>query len=113
MDSRMTKTEITPKELKKRLDTGEDIVILDVREPQELKICRLNNTFHVPMGDLQNRVDELKDYKTKEIVVYCRSGGRSGHCANFLRSQGFINVLNLEGGILAWSDQVDSSCQKY
>jgi sulfur-carrier protein adenylyltransferase/sulfurtransferase len=113
MDSRMTKTEITPKELKKRLDTGEDIVILDVREPQELKICRLNNTFHVPMGDLQNRVSELNDHKAKEIVVYCRSGGRSGHCANYLRSQGFTHVLNLEGGILAWSDEIDPTLQKY
>ncbi len=113
MDSHMTKTEISPKELKKRLDAGDNLVILDVREPQELEICKLKYTMHVPMGDLQSRVGELNDHKNKEIVVYCRSGGRSGQCANFLRAQGFANVLNLEGGILAWSDDVDPSLQKY
>lgn len=107
------KTEITPKELKNALDAGEQVALLDVRELHELAICALEYNIHIPMGELVKRQDELKNLKGQNLVVYCRSGGRSGRCADFLRGQGFKNVLNLTGGILAWSDEVDSTVQKY
>jgi sulfur-carrier protein adenylyltransferase/sulfurtransferase len=107
------KTEITALELKKRLDAKERLLLLDVREPHELEICKLDNAIHIPMGELATRVSELADHKTENIVVYCRSGGRSGNCANFLRQNGFQSVLNLEGGTLGWSADVDPSMPKY
>ncbi len=107
------KTEITALELKKRLDAKERLLLLDVREPHELEICKLDNAVHIPMGQLANRVSELADHKSDDIVVYCRSGGRSGNCANFLRQNGFQSVLNLEGGTLGWSTDVDPSMPKY
>lgn len=108
-----TKTEITVTELKKRLDAGEKLVLLDIREPHELAICTLDKTTaHIPMGDLMERLDELEPYRNQDIVVYCRSGNRSDSCAEFLRDQGFAG-LNLTGGIIAWSNEIDSSVQKY
>jgi adenylyltransferase/sulfurtransferase len=113
MDLETQATEITPKELKKRLDAGQEIAILDVREPHELLICKLEKIVHIPMGQLPVRVNELDHLKNKQVVVHCRSGGRSARCADFLRTQGFTNVLNLDGGILGWSDEVDPNIQKY
>lgn len=113
MDHSQTKVEITPVELKQKLDKGEDVVILDIREPHELGICRLNNTAHVPMGELAARLDELGKFKDKEVVIYCRSGGRSALCVEFLRQNGFKRVLNLAGGILLWADTVDPTVAKY
>jgi rhodanese-related sulfurtransferase len=107
---------ITPKALKQRLNAGEKITLLDVREPHELEICTLSdqsNFVHIPMGELSNRLNELNSLKDKELVVYCRSGGRSARCTNFLRQQGFGKAMNLTGGVLAWSDEVDSNLTKY
>lgn len=113
MDASVEKTEISVKELKQRLDAGDKIVLLDIREPHELKICTLENTTaHIPMGDLMDRLDELEPFRSQDIVVYCRSGNRSDSCAEFLRDQGFSG-MNLTGGIIAWSDEIDSSIQKY
>src|SRR5579885_2916182 len=98
--------EITPAELKKRLDKGDQIILVDVREPHELEICKLpNNPLHIPLGQLPERLAELDGHKQKEIAVYFRSGGRSERAAMFMKANGFTNVLNVKGGILAWSDQ--------
>jgi len=105
-----TVPEITPKELKARLDRGDDIFILDVREPHEYQICNLGGNL-IPLGDLSKRVNELDS--SREIVAHCRSGKRSAEAVEFLRSAGFRKVLNLKGGILAWSDEVDPSVPKY
>lgn len=105
--------EIDPLELKKRLDTGESIAILDVREPRELEIASLNRIVHIPMGELPQRLSELEQYKDRELVVYCRSGGRSARCIEFLQAQGFNNLLNLKGGILAWADLIEPTMQRY
>lgn len=105
------KTEITPVELKARLDAGEDICIVDVRNPDEIAICRLEGTTLIPLGELPARVGEL-DPK-REIVVHCRSGGRSAQAATFLRQAGFADVKNLTGGILAWAATVDPSLKTY
>jgi len=102
--------EIQPEELKQRLDAGEDIFILDVREPHEFQICNLNG-YLIPLGDLPKRVHELDS--SREIVAHCRSGVRSAKAVAFLRQAGFQKVKNLAGGVLAWSDRVDPKMPKY
>jgi adenylyltransferase/sulfurtransferase len=102
--------EITPQELKARLDRGEDLFILDVREPHEYQICNLRGHL-IPLGELPRRVHELDS--SREIVAHCRSGKRSAEAVDFLRKAGFRKILNLKGGILAWSDEVDRSVPKY
>jgi adenylyltransferase/sulfurtransferase len=102
--------EITPRELKTRLDRGDDLYILDVREPHEYQICNLHGNL-IPLGQLPNRVNELDS--SREIVAHCRSGKRSADAVEFLRKAGFQKVWNLKGGILAWSDEVDPSVPKY
>ena len=102
--------EIAPRELKARLDRGDDLYILDVREPHEYQICNIGGHL-IPLGDLSRRVNELDS--AREIVAHCRSGKRSAEAAEFLRKAGFKKIWNLKGGILAWSDEVDSSVPKY
>ncbi len=102
--------EITPRELKSRLDRGDDLFILDVREPHEYQICNLGG-YLLPLGDLPKRVSELDS--SREIIAHCRSGKRSAEATEFLQKAGFRKVLNLKGGILAWSDEVDPSVPKY
>jgi adenylyltransferase/sulfurtransferase len=102
--------EIQPEELKARLDAGEDIFILDVREPHEYQICNLNG-YLIPLGELPKRAHELDS--SREIVAHCRSGVRSAKAVTFLQQAGFRKVKNLAGGILAWSDKVDPNVPKY
>src|SRR5271170_5585946 len=102
--------EINPRELKTRLDRGDDLYILDVREPHEYQICNLGGHL-IPLGDLSKRASELD--RSREIVAHCRSGKRSAEAVEFLQRAGFRKVLNLKGGILAWSDDVDPSVPKY
>jgi molybdopterin/thiamine biosynthesis adenylyltransferase/rhodanese-related sulfurtransferase len=105
-----TVPEISPRELKTRLDRGDALFILDVREPHEYQICNLGGHL-IPLGDLSRRVSELDS--SREIVAHCRSGKRSAEAVEFLRKAGFRKILNLKGGILAWSDEVDPSVPKY
>ncbi len=102
--------EIQPEELKAKLDAGEDIFILDVREPHEYQICNLDG-YLIPLGELPQRAHELDS--SREIVAHCRSGVRSAKAVSFLQQAGFRKVKNLAGGILAWSDKVDPSVPKY
>jgi adenylyltransferase/sulfurtransferase len=102
--------EITPRELKARLDRGDDLFILDVREPHEYQICNLQGHL-IPLGDLPKRASELDS--SREIVAHCRSGKRSADAVQFLQQAGFRKIWNLKGGILAWSDEVDPSVPKY
>ena len=102
--------EIQPEELKAKLDAGEDIFILDVREPHEYQICNLQG-YLIPLGELPKRAHELDS--SREIVAHCRSGVRSAKAVSFLQQAGFRKVKNLAGGILAWSDKVDPSVPKY
>jgi sulfur-carrier protein adenylyltransferase/sulfurtransferase len=104
-------TELTSLELKQRLDRGDDLTIVDVREPNELQINRIAGSVHIPLGDIPKRYTEL-DPKA-EYVMQCKSGVRSGKAADFLRSVGFTRVLNLKGGILDWIDKVDPTQPKY
>ena len=102
--------EITPLEVKKKLDAGEELFILDVREPHEYQICNIDGHL-LPLGELPARVHELNS--ADEIVAHCRSGMRSAQAVDFLRKTGFRKVKNMKGGILAWSDQVDPRVPKY
>jgi molybdopterin/thiamine biosynthesis adenylyltransferase/rhodanese-related sulfurtransferase len=102
--------EMTVEELKRRLDAGENLFVLDVREPHEYQICNIGGHL-IPLGDLPNRVNELDS--SREIVAHCRSGVRSAKAVNFLQQAGFKKVHNLAGGILAWADRVDPKMPKY
>jgi sulfur-carrier protein adenylyltransferase/sulfurtransferase len=102
--------EIQVEELKRRLDAGDDLFVLDVREPHEYQICNINGHL-IPLGDLPNRVHELDS--SREIVAHCRSGVRSAKAVTFLQQAGFKKVHNLAGGILAWADRVDPRMPKY
>ena len=104
-------TEITAVELKQRLDRGDKLKIVDVREPNEYQINRIQGSQLIPLGDVPQRYQELD--KNDEIVVQCKMGGRSAKAADFLRSVGFTKVLNLKGGILEWIDKVDPTQPKY
>jgi molybdopterin/thiamine biosynthesis adenylyltransferase/rhodanese-related sulfurtransferase len=101
---------ISVEELKKRKDAGEDIFVLDVREPHEYQICNINGHL-IPLNDLPKRVHELDS--SREIVAHCRSGVRSAKAVEFLRQSGFKKVRNLMGGILAWAEKIDPSMPKY
>ncbi|MFU8895944.1 MAG: rhodanese-like domain-containing protein [Gammaproteobacteria bacterium] len=103
--------EMTPVQFKARAETGWAPILLDVREAWELAIARLDEAAHIPMGEVPARLAELD--RDRDIVVLCRSGGRSAQVAGFLEQQGFEKVWNLAGGILAWSDQLDSSIPQY
>jgi molybdopterin/thiamine biosynthesis adenylyltransferase/rhodanese-related sulfurtransferase len=103
--------EVTSAELKARIDRGEKVFILDVREPQEFQICRIPGSTLIPLGELPQRFREL-DQDT-DMVVHCKSGVRSARAVNFLRDQGYARAKNLKGGILNWIDVVDPSQPKY
>jgi molybdopterin/thiamine biosynthesis adenylyltransferase/rhodanese-related sulfurtransferase len=104
-------TEITSLELKKRLDRGDKLTIVDVREPNEYQINRLPGSILIPLGEIPRRYAELN--KNDELIMQCKTGARSGRAADFLRTVGFTKVLNLKGGILDWIDKVDPSQPKY
>src|SRR5689334_10119359 len=106
----VTTSEMQVEELKKRLDRGDDLFVLDVREPHEYQICNLGGHL-IPLGDLPKRVNELDS--SQEIVAHCRSGVRSAKAVDFLRQAGFKKVHNLAGGILAWADRIDPKMPKY
>ncbi|MBV8253436.1 MAG: rhodanese-like domain-containing protein [Chitinophaga sp.] len=95
---------ITAEELKARLDAGEQLTLVDVREPHERAEFNIGG-IHVPLGQIQMmQIDELEGLEGKEVIVYCRSGNRSGQAAMSLETQGFTNVLNLAGGMLKWRE---------
>jgi adenylyltransferase/sulfurtransferase len=104
-------TEISAVDLKQRLDRGDALTIVDVREPNEYQINRIAGSSLIPLGDVPKRYNELNP--EDEIVVHCKMGGRSAKAADFLRSVGFKRVLNLKGGILDWIDKVDPTQPKY
>jgi adenylyltransferase/sulfurtransferase len=103
--------EITPVELKKKLDAGETPFILDVREPNEYQINKIAGSTLIPLGELPRRYQELP--RDREIITQCKMGGRSAKAQDFLKSVGFTNVKNLRGGILEWIDKVDPTQPKY
>ena len=104
-------TEITASQLHARRVAGTAPVVIDVREGWELQLASILGVLHIPMNEIPAKLGELD--KDSEIVVMCRSGGRSMQVAQFLARNGFQSVANLTGGILAWSREVDPSVQQY
>ena len=102
--------EITPEELKAKLDRGDDVFVLDVREPHEFEICNING-YLIPLGELPNRMNELDS--SREIVVHCHTGRRSQRGLELLRDVGFKKIKNLVGGIEAWSQRIDPTVPRY
>src|SRR5215813_2782237 len=103
--------EITPVELKAKMDRGDNFVLVDVREPEEFAICRIPGSTLIPKATVPERLHELSS--ADEIVVHCRSGVRSGQVVDLMKQAGYRKVKNLVGGILRWSDDVDPTVPKY
>ncbi|HTI56020.1 MAG TPA: rhodanese-like domain-containing protein [Verrucomicrobiae bacterium] len=103
-------TDISPQELKARLDRHDSLVLLDVREDWETALCRLENATHIPIEEIEFRTAELD--QSEDIVVYCHHGVRSAAVANFLRQQGF-KAVNLQGGLDQWARSVDPRMKRY
>jgi len=103
-------TEISVQEVDQKIKNGDDFQLIDVRNEEEREFCHIGGTF-IPLPELETRFEEIS--KDKEVIVYCRSGGRSLGAAQFLKSKGYADPKNMTGGILAWSDSVDSNIPKY
>lgn len=104
--------EITATELKERLDRGDNIQIIDVREDNEVAVARLPNSVHIPLAQVLTRMDEIDP--NRETVVHCKMGGRSARAIDALQRSGFQGkLMNLKGGIVGWSNEVDPSVPKY
>lgn len=105
--------EMTPSELKERLDREQPLLLVDVREAFEREIADLPDAGqrHIPLGEFPHRAHELD--RDRPIVVYCRTGSRSAWAAQFLRAQGYDAVFNLAGGVMGWRDEVDPTLQEY
>jgi adenylyltransferase/sulfurtransferase len=102
--------QVTVKELKARLHAGEDVQLIDVREPYEAQIAQIGGKL-IPQNDVPQRLAEID--RDREVVVHCKSGGRSQKIAEFLKQSGYPNVSNLAGGITAWADEIDPKVAKY
>jgi len=102
--------QITVKELKRRMDAGEDVQLIDVREPYEYQIAQIGGKL-IPQNDVAKRLGEIDG--SRDVVVHCKSGGRSQRIAEFLRQAGYAKVVNVAGGITAWSDEIDPKVPKY
>ena len=104
-------SEISPQELKARLDRNERPLLLDVRQDWETRLCRLDNSVHIPIEEIEVRTEELSP--DDEIVVYCHQGVRSAAVAQYLQQLGFKDVKNLAGGLDSWARTVDPSMRRY
>lgn len=102
---------VTPAQLDELLRSGEGPRLIDVREPWEFELCRIHGSENIPMGELMGRLDALD--RDSAIVVICHHGVRSGQVAAYLESLGFADIKNLEGGVDAWSRQVDPEMPQY
>lgn len=98
-------------ELKSKLDRGDRLVLIDVREPHEYQIARIPGARLIPLGELPKRLSELDP--EADIIAHCKSGGRSQQAVDLLKANGFRHVRNMTGGITAWSDKVDPAVPKY
>lgn len=103
--------EIGPVELSRLREAAQGPLVLDVREPWELSLAALPDVLNIPMAQIPDRLDELE--REREIVVLCHHGSRSFQVAAFLQQNGFVSVINLAGGIDAWSREVDGSVPLY
>lgn len=105
--------EVSPGQVKKMLDAGEDVTLLDCRLPKEKEIAQIDGAAFIPMQELADRLDELDDYMDRKLVVFCHAGVRSMKVALFLKERGFEDVRSMAGGIDLWSQAIDGSVQRY
>ena len=110
-DGNLMVGEIAPGDLRSKVNRGEQFVLLDVREPEEVAIVRLPGSVHIPMGEVPGRLHELDP--DKETIVYCHHGVRSLHVANFLAQRDFEHVMSLAGGIDAWAVEIEPGMRRY
>ena len=104
--------EISATELKRRIDAGDDIQLIDVRQPDEYAFAKINGAKLIPLGEVARRMNEINP--SRETVVHCKMGGRSAKAIEILKQAGFTGELkNLKGGITAWSNEVDPKVPKY
>jgi adenylyltransferase/sulfurtransferase len=103
--------EISPAQVKARMARGDDFVLIDVREPHEWEIANIEGAKLIPLGEIEDRIDELDP--DADIVLHCKMGGRSAKAQDILYANGFSNVKNMVGGILRWADEVDPTMMKY
>ncbi len=104
---------LTPTELAARIQSEPALRLLDVREPDEHAFCALPGSRLIPLSQLVERFEELDDWRTSEVVVYCHHGVRSAHAIGLLRQAGFTRLWNLSGGIDRWSVEVDPTVPRY
>jgi rhodanese-related sulfurtransferase len=107
----MNDLEITPLEVKQRLDRGEKLLVVDVREPWEYAHCRIENALHIPMGSIPANLQKLDT--DEDVICYCHHGMRSLDVANWLRAQGVASAKSMSGGIERWSAEIDSHVPRY
>ena len=98
-------------QVKNRLDKGEEIILIDVREDKELEVCKINQAIHIPMGTVPKRLNDIDS--NKPVVVMCKSGGRSAQVCQYLNENGYSNIYNLNGGITNWALEIDSDMATY
>jgi sulfur-carrier protein adenylyltransferase/sulfurtransferase len=102
--------EISVSELKKRIDSNDPIQVIDIRESNEYEYCNIG-AQHIPMGEIMMNLDKIS--RDKDVIIHCKSGGRSSAMVQALEVRGYNNVINLTGGILAWSTEIDPTVPKY
>ena len=104
--------EVTATELKRQMDSGKDVQLIDVRQPDEHEFAKIKGAKLIPLGDIVKRMGELD--ANREVIVHCKAGGRSAQAIEMLKRSGFTGDLkNLKGGITAWSNEVDPKIPKY
>jgi len=103
--------QISVTELKKKIDNNDNFILIDVRQVNELDICKIASAKHIPLHILMHRLDEID--RSSTVIMMCHVGGRSQRAAEFLVSQGYTDVYNLAGGIDAWAAQIDSTMARY
>jgi rhodanese-related sulfurtransferase len=111
MRQQMPFKEATPREVKRRLDAGDDLLLIDVREPDEVKTASIHGANVHPLSQAREWIDTLP--KDRDVVVFCHHGGRSAQVAMALAQRGHANISNMTGGIDAWSEQVDPDVPRY
>lgn len=106
--------EVSVDDLKSRMDAGENILLIDVRQPEEFEVCRITGAHHIPLPRLQEHIEHVRTLaEGREIITYCHHGHRSVQAAAILREAGLGRVLSMAGGIDAWSARIDASVARY
>ena len=103
--------EVDVYQLKNRINKKDNFILIDVREEFEVKICKLNQSIHIPMNEIPNEISKIN--KNEQIIVMCKSGVRSAQVCYFLNGIGYLNVSNLKGGIISWAMNIDSNMDIY